>query len=58
MPPSAHEFHHYKQVVDAYKAKLRNAVSTHKKRITSAMSEVDVRKAHAMKAALARKKKG
>lgn len=58
MPPSAQEFQHYKQIVDAYKAKLRSIVSTHKKRIRSAMSEVDVRKANAIKEQLQQKRDG
>lgn len=56
MPPSAQELQHYKQVMDAYKAKLHDIVATHKKRVRKAMNEVDVRKANAIKEELRNKK--
>jgi hypothetical protein len=45
----------YQQVLGAYKAKLHSIVSTHKQRIRTAMNEVDVRKANAIKRKLQRK---
>jgi hypothetical protein len=56
MPPTVQDLQHYKQVIDAYKAKLRSIVGAHKKRVRTAMNEVDVRKANAIKQQLIQKK--
>ncbi|MEO5928114.1 MAG: hypothetical protein ABIO72_05325 [Patescibacteria group bacterium] len=56
MPPSVQDLQHYQQVLSAYKAKLRSIVTTHKKRVRAAMTEVDVRKANAIKQQLTQKK--